>query len=85
MVCAVGNTGNCDSYFALRLYKPRIGRHNVTVPLVHGAVATHRTSLLTALLVVIGVGHHLYPFFLPLTPSELEQCVILYVCMYVCI
>jgi hypothetical protein len=30
----------------------------ITVPLAHGAVATRRTSLLTALLVVVGVGHH---------------------------
>jgi hypothetical protein len=32
----------------------------------------------TVLLVVIGVGHHLHPFFLPLTPSSvLRHCVIL--------
>jgi hypothetical protein len=36
-----------------------------TVPSDRGAVATCRTSLLTALLVVVGVGHH----FISVLPS----------------
>jgi hypothetical protein len=39
-------------------YRHTMGRHFITVPLAHIVVATRRTSLLTALLVVVGLGHH---------------------------
>jgi hypothetical protein len=49
----------------------------ITVLFTHGDVATRRTSLLTALLVVIGVGYQIYiPYFFHTPSSVFEHRVI---------